>query len=204
MTAHSCNFSDTNLWHVRLGHVPLFILKQLPLNLHCKHTTHHCDICYLAKQTRLPFHLSEPHTTAEFELIHCDIWGPYKHCTHGKCNQFLTIVDDFSRCTLVFLFHDKSQVHVLLEKKISMVQTQFQCQIKFVRSDNGTEFVNKDLTPFLELYIKLAMLKLHNKMVLWRKSGNTDICLTLQELLGSILISQFLFGETAYSQQHIL
>lgn len=51
--------------------------------------------------------------------------------------------------TWVFLFHDKSQVHMLLKFFISFVKTQFNCQIKTVRSDNGSEFMNKYLTQFL-------------------------------------------------------
>lgn len=97
----------------------------------------------------MPFPLSQSRSSSKFSLIHCDVWGPYKHYTHGKYNYLLTIVNDYSRCTWVFLFSDKSQVHILLKYFFTIVQTQFHCTIQTVRSDNGTEFLNKDFIPFL-------------------------------------------------------
>lgn len=60
---------------------------------------HVCDICPLAKQTRLSFPLSSIKTTAPFDLIHYDIWGSHKTHTHSGARYFLTIVDDFTRFT---------------------------------------------------------------------------------------------------------
>jgi hypothetical protein len=37
-----------------------------------------CDVCALAKQSRLPFSVSSISSVRPFELIHCDMWGPYK------------------------------------------------------------------------------------------------------------------------------
>jgi hypothetical protein len=40
---------------------------------------HICNICPLAKQTRLIFSPSTSKSSnAPFDLIHCDIWGPQK------------------------------------------------------------------------------------------------------------------------------
>lgn len=52
---HNCTDNST-LWHARLGHAPLSVIKQLPIAIDCTSTTH-CDVCHLAKQTRLPFPL---------------------------------------------------------------------------------------------------------------------------------------------------
>ena len=41
-------------------------------------------------------------------MLHIDTWGPYKVCTHDDFNQFLTIADDFSRFTWIFLMKNKS------------------------------------------------------------------------------------------------
>ena len=35
-----------------------------------------CDSCSIAKSHTLPFTLSEKRTTAPFQLIHSDLWGP--------------------------------------------------------------------------------------------------------------------------------
>lgn len=97
--------SETSLWHSRLGHPSFHVLNKMP-NLVC--TTRDCpqapcDICHFAKQSRSSFPLSTSCTTKIFELLHYDVWGPYKHKTHDGSSYFLTLVDDFSRCTMELL-----------------------------------------------------------------------------------------------------
>lgn len=58
-------------------------------------------------------------------------------------------MEDKSRSTWTFLLIDKSQVpHILLEF-ITYVKTQFFVTPKTLRTDNGTEFVNKELSHAL-------------------------------------------------------
>ena len=68
-----------------------------------------CYVCPLAKQTRLSFPISTISSTKPFELIHCDIWGPHKKISYSGARYFLTIVDDFSRYTWIFLMRHKSE-----------------------------------------------------------------------------------------------
>nr|KYP65699.1 Retrovirus-related Pol polyprotein from transposon TNT 1-94 [Cajanus cajan] len=94
------------LWHRCLGHLSYsrldFLAKKF---LHfCLEKTNNCNICALARQTRLPFPPSSISSVKPFELIHCDIWGPFKVSSLSGAKYFLTIVDDFSRFTWVF-FH---------------------------------------------------------------------------------------------------
>lgn len=65
------------------------------------------DVCCQAKQTHIPFPRSSILANDCFNLIHCDIWGPYPISTLFGARYFLTIVDDFSRATWVYLFTDK-------------------------------------------------------------------------------------------------
>jgi len=62
-----------------------------------------CDVCFCAKQTRSHFAISESKATKLFELIHCDIWGLYRIKASCGASYFLTIVDDASRATWVYL-----------------------------------------------------------------------------------------------------
>ncbi|KAL0440753.1 UNVERIFIED_CONTAM: Retrovirus-related Pol polyprotein from transposon TNT 1-94 [Sesamum radiatum] len=66
-------------------------------------------VCPLAKQARIPFPLSESHSSIPFELLHMDLWGPYKEHTISDCNYIFTIVDDCSRSLWTFLLKHKSQ-----------------------------------------------------------------------------------------------
>lgn len=67
-----------------------------------------CTVCPLAKQTRLAFNRSSIQTSDVFQLIHVDIWGPMRLQSRNKCTMFITIVDDFSRYTWIFLIQHKS------------------------------------------------------------------------------------------------
>ncbi|CAH9077713.1 unnamed protein product, partial [Cuscuta europaea] len=84
-----------DLWHRRMGHPAGQIVKTL---FHTNDSvTFPCDICFRAKQTRNSFTLSDNKSSAIFDLIHCDLWGPYNTPATCGAKSFLTIVDDFSR-----------------------------------------------------------------------------------------------------------
>ena len=85
----------------------------------------------MAKQSRLPFSPSTISSLKPFELIHCDIWGRYRHPSLTGAHYFLTIVDDFTRFTWIFLMRQKDEAQSLLKKFFSFVQTQFESHIKF-------------------------------------------------------------------------
>lgn len=132
-----------DLWHRRLGHASLKILQMLPnvgpsrnKNL----CTQACDICLRAKQSRDSFPISENKAAAIFQLIHCDLWGPYRTPTFCGARYFLTIVDDYSRAIWLYLLVDKTEVSRCLHQFLAMVARQFNTQVKTIRSDNGTEF----------------------------------------------------------------
>nr|GEZ99840.1 ribonuclease H-like domain-containing protein [Tanacetum cinerariifolium] len=93
----SC-FTSKTLWHQRLGH-PDQVLDALKttLNLDSYSTSDHlCDTCNEAKQTRETFSLSNHKSTKIRELMHLDVWGPYKITSRDGFKYFLTIVDDYS------------------------------------------------------------------------------------------------------------
>lgn len=100
-----------------------------------------CKICFNSKQTREAFSESSNKALASFDLIHCDLWGPYRVPSSCGARYFLTIFDDFSRAVWVYLLLEKSEVKVVLPKFVSMVLCQFNQQVKTVRTDNGLEFL---------------------------------------------------------------
>lgn len=70
------------------------------------------------------------------ELIHVDIWGPMPFVTYGNHKYFLTIVDDFSRCTWLFFLVNWQKPGCTY----NILQLLFSMSIQKVRSDNGQEF----------------------------------------------------------------
>ena len=89
-----------NIWHFRLGYLSNAKMAWIRENngpLFNKVIL--CEICPLAKQKRLPFTPSSHVSIECFDLVHYDLWGPFFVSTIDGCRYFLTIVDDFSRCT---------------------------------------------------------------------------------------------------------
>ena len=77
-------------------------------------------------------------------MIHCNLWGPFATSTIDGFKYFLTIVDDYSRCTWVYLLKHKYEIQIFLPQFATVVNTQFNSKIKTIRCDNGTEFYLKD------------------------------------------------------------
>jgi len=64
-----------------LGHAPVSKLKHrrdVPSTV----TEDVCVTCPMAKIFKLPFYQSDIATTSVFELLHIDIWGPYRAPTY--------------------------------------------------------------------------------------------------------------------------
>ncbi|GAA0138907.1 hypothetical protein LIER_00562 [Lithospermum erythrorhizon] len=80
-SAQHLSYQDSLLWHSRVGHLPLDTIAKIStiLSPALKSLSFICQIYPKAKQCRQSFPHNIPHTTAPFELIHIDTWGPYKH-----------------------------------------------------------------------------------------------------------------------------
>jgi len=142
---NTVNFTTSdleNLWHFWLGHVSnksIDVIKnKFPFVKYNKSFV--CDVCHFAKQKKkLPFPLSISKSKKCFDLIHVDLWGPYSISSIHGHKYFLTIVDDYSRYTWIFLLKQKFEVVKILDNFVTFVQTQFETTIKIIRSDNGSE-----------------------------------------------------------------
>ena len=87
-----------NLWHARLGHPSFKVVKLVPaldVRKGSDLLNKHCDTCHRAKHKRDSFPLSDNKASDLFELIHCDLWGPYRTAASCGAYYFFTIVDYF-------------------------------------------------------------------------------------------------------------
>ncbi|XP_075076505.1 uncharacterized protein LOC142163149 [Nicotiana tabacum] len=142
--------NSSSLWNKRLGHVPLKAIKKHELLRHLKSDSHqHCIVCPLAKQTKLPFQLSNTVSASTFDLLHCDIWGPYRVSTYDGKRFFVTIADDHTRFTWIFLLHSKSNTTVVLKEFFAKVKNIFSASVKILRTDSSSEFFSTDFKEFL-------------------------------------------------------
>lgn len=134
---------SARIWHERVSHLSFKCLDTLKSQLHCKNFKYPddapCYICPLAKQRRLSFTSHNNMSQHPFDLIHCDICGLYHINTISGYRYFLTLVDDCTRFTCVFLLRDKSNVTFILPRFLSLIQNQFNSRVKQFRYDNANE-----------------------------------------------------------------
>nr|CAN66507.1 hypothetical protein VITISV_034008 [Vitis vinifera] len=92
------NVSDLSMvWHRRLGHPNTQILSHvlnsdLPCNKDRYSLSLECDSCKLGKSKTLPFPLHASRASHCFDLIHCDVWGPFP--VFRTFTEFLAYVDN--------------------------------------------------------------------------------------------------------------
>ena len=110
----------------------------------------HCDVCEFAKNHHATFSLSSNKSIEPFDLIHSDVWGPAPISNISGTKWFVSFIDDCTHVTWLFLMKEKSEVFQLFVQFYRMVQTQFGKSIKCLRSDNGREYVNQNLSKFLK------------------------------------------------------
>lgn len=102
----------------------------------------------------MPFISNNSLSTNSFDLVHIDVWGPFNPSSVDGFRYFLTIVDDHSRYTWIYLLKSKSDVLHIFSSYCRMIHTQFNKQIKSVRSDNAPElrfsefFKSEGIIPF--------------------------------------------------------
>ncbi|XP_019256260.1 PREDICTED: uncharacterized protein LOC109234646 [Nicotiana attenuata] len=64
----ACDVSS--LWHQILGHAPLKVLRSVDALHNMQLKEHHCTVCPIAKQSRLPFPTSSPCSNYIFDIVH--------------------------------------------------------------------------------------------------------------------------------------
>ncbi|KAI3746522.1 hypothetical protein L6452_08956 [Arctium lappa] len=92
----------------------------------------------------------EPSTSFPLELLHMDLCGPMRTQSVGGKKYVLVIVDDYSRYTWVKFLRSKDETLELLITFLKTTKVKMQRQVKFLRTDNGTEFKNNIVDEYLE------------------------------------------------------
>jgi hypothetical protein len=168
---------ESLLWHRCLGHPSNYVLSKI--NSISISKPLECEICHFSKSSKLPFNNSTTHVSHVFELIHSDVWGPFNTSLNGY-KYFITFIDDFSRVTWVYLLKAKSDVFSCFQDFHTLIKNQFSSHLKTFRSDNGSEYMSKDMTHYLHSNgIRLVILVHHNKM----ESLNGKIMICLKKLV---------------------
>ncbi|KAI3729797.1 hypothetical protein L6452_18466 [Arctium lappa] len=146
------------LWHKRLSHLNFRYINKLVSGKLVKglpelkyERQHLCAACEKGKMKRAAHKPKpEPSTCSPLELLHMDLCGPMRTQSLGAKKYVLVIVDDYSGYTWVKFLRLKDETPEVLITFLKTTQVKMQRPVKFLRTDNGTEFKNKIVEEYLE------------------------------------------------------
>nr|GEV80132.1 retrovirus-related Pol polyprotein from transposon TNT 1-94 [Tanacetum cinerariifolium] len=110
-----------------------------------------CSSCELSKAKRSSFKSKVvPSSKGRLNLLHIDLCGPMQVASINGKKYILVIVDDYSRYTWTLFLRSKDETPEMLKDFLTMIQRNLQASVITVRTDRGTEFLNKTLNAFFK------------------------------------------------------
>nr|GEZ91271.1 retrovirus-related Pol polyprotein from transposon TNT 1-94 [Tanacetum cinerariifolium] len=110
---------------------------------------HLCSSCELGKAKRKSFHTKLiPSSKRQLQLLYMDLCGPMRVASINRKRYVLVIVDDYSRYTWTHFLRSKDETPEVLIDFLRLVQRGLQAQVRVVRTDKSTEFLNQSLHAY--------------------------------------------------------
>ncbi|GKA37011.1 ribonuclease H-like domain-containing protein [Tanacetum coccineum] len=99
------------------------VLSILSKNIGLKYDKHvsPCDICLKAKEIRDPFPLSDHKSISVGDLVHLDLWGPYRVVSRDGYKYFVTIADHYSRAMWAYLIKSKDEIALYIKSFVELI-----------------------------------------------------------------------------------
>nr|GEX34931.1 hypothetical protein [Tanacetum cinerariifolium] len=150
---------ESNIWHRRLGHINFKTMNKLVkgnlvrgLPSKVFENNHNCVACKKGKQHRA-FCKSKTVSSVSQPLqrLHMDLFGPTFVKSLNKKSYYLVVTDDYSRFSWVFFLVTKDETSTILKTFTTGIENQINHTVKFIRSNNGTEFKNHDLNQLCRM-----------------------------------------------------
>lgn len=108
-----------------------------------------CEECVYGKAKRVSFSVAIHDTKDKLDYVHSDLWGaPSVPLSLGKCQYFISFIDDYSRKTWVYFLKHKDEAFENFVEWCVMIENQAERKIKILRTDNGLEFCNQRFNDF--------------------------------------------------------
>ncbi|GJX12361.1 ribonuclease H-like domain-containing protein [Tanacetum coccineum] len=147
---------ESNVWHRRLGHINFKTLNKLVkgnlvrgLPSKVFKNDHTCVACQKGKQHRASCKAKlERLITAPLHTLHMDLFGPTFVKSINHASYCLVITDDCTRFSRVFFLTSKDETSGIIQTFIRQIENQLNHRVKIIRSDNDTEFKNRDMLEF--------------------------------------------------------
>ncbi|GJX30569.1 retrovirus-related pol polyprotein from transposon TNT 1-94 [Tanacetum coccineum] len=146
------------LWHQRLSHlnfdyINLLSKKDVVIGLpKLKYVKDQlCSSCEVSKAKRSSFKSKTvPSSKGRLNLLHMDLCGPMRVASINGKRYILVIVDDYSKYIWTLFLLSKDETPEVLKDFLTMIQRKIQALVISVRTDRGTEFLNKTLNALFK------------------------------------------------------
>ncbi|GJY32481.1 retrovirus-related pol polyprotein from transposon TNT 1-94 [Tanacetum coccineum] len=146
------------LWHPCLSYLNFGTINQLAKQglvkglPKMKFTKDHlCSACQMGKSKKESHpYKPEPSTNEKLQMLHMDICGPMRvESINGK-KYILFIVDDYSLFIWVKFLRTKDEAPEIIIRFLKQVQVSLNATVRYLCTDNGTEFLNQTLRNYTE------------------------------------------------------
>nr|GEV73165.1 Gag-Pol polyprotein [Tanacetum cinerariifolium] len=113
-----------------------------------------CPSCQFGKSKKLSHPLKIVNNNTEvLNTLHMDLYRPMKVKSINEKKYIMVIVNDYTRFGWVRFSRKKDETPEVFKKFIILTQRALNSTVRYLRTDNGTEFVNKTLTKFCEIVV---------------------------------------------------
>jgi len=139
------------LTHIHMHHLNKIASKELVVGLpKLKFEKHRlCVACQKGKQTKNTFKpLNVVSTSRPLELLHMDLFGPFRTMSLGENDYSLVIVDDYSRFTWTLFTTTKDEAYHVFKRFAKVIKNEKNCGISSIKSDHGGEFQDEKFDKF--------------------------------------------------------
>ncbi|GJR52670.1 retrovirus-related pol polyprotein from transposon TNT 1-94 [Tanacetum coccineum] len=150
--------SKSWLWHRRLNHLNFGTINDLARKDLVRglprlkfEKDHLCSACQLGKSKKFSHRPKSENTNMEvLHTLHMDLCGPMRVQSIKGKKYILVIVDDYSRFTWVKFLRLKDETPEFVTNFLKQIQVGLNKTVRFIRTDNGTEFVNQVMSEYYE------------------------------------------------------
>ncbi|KAG1669146.1 hypothetical protein FOA52_002657 [Chlamydomonas sp. UWO 241] len=140
--------SSPSLWHARFGHLGYNNLSKVSQMVTGMPVFDPDETKAAAASLYTPcgpLVASKSPPNLLLHVLHSDLMGPLSPASRGGARYVMTVIEDYSRYSLVFLLKNKSDASHSMRQAIAFFECQTGASVRNVRSDRGGEFINHAL-----------------------------------------------------------
>ncbi|KAF2893486.1 hypothetical protein ILUMI_12687 [Ignelater luminosus] len=139
--------NNLKLWHGKFAHQNFKQLKKILKKHNIKYETddnEFCEACIEGKRHREPFGESTSKIEDVCEMVRADLCRPMETSSIGGSKYFLLVKKHYSHYRFIYFLKRKTEVKEKLIEFIEQAERETARKIKHLRTDNETEFINKE------------------------------------------------------------